>query len=115
MYIDYVQNVMSQILGMIGVQRCNAKRFQQDFPNWTSGNKYIDSFIQETQLNAQNCSEILEWIPCDRLRNINYLARGGFSTVYVAIWLDGPINEWDYDNQQWKRRIEYDANSENGY
>ena len=25
------------------------------------------------------------------------------------------INEWDYDNQQLEMRIEYDANSENGY
>jgi len=34
-------------------QQCNAKRFQQDFPNWTSGNKYIDKFIQESQLSAR--------------------------------------------------------------
>src|SRR6266540_2397733 len=33
-------------------KECNAKRFQQEFPNWTSGNEFIDSFIQETQLNA---------------------------------------------------------------
>src|ERR1051325_1721026 len=29
-------------------QQCNAKRFQQDSPNWDSGNEYIDKFIQET-------------------------------------------------------------------
>ena len=39
--------------GLHWCNQCNAKRFQQDFPNWTSGNKYIDNFIQETQLNAQ--------------------------------------------------------------
>src|SRR5437763_5062098 len=78
-------------------QQCNAKRFQQDFPNWTSGNKYIDEFIQETQLNAQNSGEVLEWIPYNRLTNIKYLAKGGFSTVYRAIWLDGKIKCWDYD------------------
>ena len=65
--------------------KCNAKRFQQDFPNWTSGNKYIDNFIQETQLNAKDCWEVLEWIPYNRLTNIKYLAKGGFSTVYKAI------------------------------
>ena len=96
-------------------QRCNTKQFQQDFPNWTSGNKYIDNFIQEIQLNAQNSKEILEWIPYDRLKNIKYLAKGGFSTVYTAIWLDGPIQEWNYDNQQWERQIEYNIDSENGY
>ena len=57
--------------------QCNAKRFQQDFPNWTSGNNYIDNFIQETQLNAKRPWEVLEWIPYNRLTNINYLAKGG--------------------------------------
>src|SRR3954451_13574698 len=33
-------------------QQCNAKRFQQDFHKWTSGNKFIDKFLQESQLNA---------------------------------------------------------------
>ena len=31
---------------------CNAKRFQQNFQNWTSGNYDIDKFIQKTQLKA---------------------------------------------------------------
>src|SRR5947209_16863727 len=67
--------------------QCNAKRFQQEFPNWTSGNNYIDNFIQETQLNAKSLFEVLEWIPYNRLTNIKYLAKGGFSTVYNARWL----------------------------
>ena len=46
--------------------QCNAKRFQQDFPNWTSGNKYIYNFIQETQLNAKNRLKVLEWIPYNK-------------------------------------------------
>src|SRR2546421_3301638 len=77
--------------------QCNSKRFQQEFPNWTSGNNYIDNFIQETQLNAQNFHEVLEWIPYNRLTNIKCLAKGGFSTVYNASWFDGCIRHWDYD------------------
>jgi hypothetical protein len=84
-------------------QQCNAKRFQQDFHKWTSGNKFIDKFIQESQLNARNPFYILEWIPYNRLTNVKYLDKGGFSTVYKAIWLDGYINGWDYKNSQWKR------------
>ena len=90
--------------------QCNAKRFQQDFPNWTSGNKYIDNFIQETQLNAKYSLHVLEWIPYNRLTDIKYLAKGGFSTVYNAIWLDGYIAYWDYDKKQWSRRTQYDCN-----
>ena len=84
-------------------KQCNAKRFQQDFHKWTSGNKFIDEFIQESQLNAKDSLDILEWIPYNRLKNIKYLDKGGFSTVYEAIWLDGHIGKWDYDKKQWSR------------
>jgi hypothetical protein len=84
-------------------QQCNANRFQQDFHKWTSGNKFIDKFIQESQLNAEKYLDILEWIPYNRLTNVKYLDKGGFSTVYKAIWLDGDIEKWDYEKQQWKR------------
>jgi len=62
--------------------------FQQDFFNWTSGNKFIDKFIQEPQLNAKVTNQILEWIPYNKFKNIEYLDKGGFSVVYKAIWLD---------------------------
>ena len=84
-------------------QQCNAKRFQQDFHKWTSGNKFIDEFIQESQLNAEDSLVILERIPYNRLTNVEYLDKGGFSTVYKSIWLDGHIIKWDYENQQWSR------------
>ena len=43
-------------------QLCNSKHFQQNFKNWTSGNPDIDKLIQESQLNAKNEYEKLEWI-----------------------------------------------------
>ena len=42
-------------------QSCNAKRFQQNFKNWTSGNHDIDEYIQNSQLKAKCCEEVLEW------------------------------------------------------
>src|ERR1044072_7287217 len=81
-------------------QSCNSKRFQQEFNKWTSGNKEIDKFIQKFQLNATNRHEVLEWIPYDRFENIEYLAEGGFGTVYKAIWIDGCIRGWSlYQNK----------------
>ncbi len=83
----------------------NKDWFQQDFSNWTSGNEFIDKFIQESQLNAQNEYQILEWIPYNRFKNIEYHDKGGFGTIYKAIWLDGPIkylvrNEWIRHNKE---------------
>ncbi|EXX55408.1 kinase-like domain-containing protein [Rhizophagus irregularis DAOM 181602=DAOM 197198] len=50
-YIEYVENVMN-LTGVRWCQPYNAKRFKDNFKNWTSGNKDIDEFIQQSQLNA---------------------------------------------------------------
>src|SRR5439155_25577858 len=42
---------------------CNAGHFRQDFDNWTSDNKQIDYFIQNTQLHAWKKGLVLEWYP----------------------------------------------------
>src|SRR5581483_2762938 len=84
-------------------QSCNPKRFQKDFDKWTSGNEFINKFIQDTQLKALKYDQVIEWIPYNRFRNIQYLAQGGFSTIYKAIWLDGDIRGWDKEKHQWKR------------
>ena len=75
--------------------------------NWTSGNKDIDKFIQDTQLSTHIFKEVshaLEWMPYDRFHNIEYIAKGGFDKVYRANWMDGRIIEWDDENQNWKRQ-----------
>ncbi|RHZ81675.1 hypothetical protein Glove_117g39 [Diversispora epigaea] len=82
---------------------CYSKHFKNDFNNWTSGNDKIDKFIQDVQLNANYSREIIEWIPYDRFKDVNQIARGGFGTIHYARWIDGPINEWDIINRQWKR------------
>ena len=81
---------------------CNAKRFEQNFKNWTSGNDDIDKLIQDTQLSA-NYNRVLEWIPYDRFYDIKFIAKGGFGNVYKAIWIDGYIEKWDNKNQNWNR------------
>jgi hypothetical protein len=84
---------------------CNAKHFQQNFKNWTSGNDNIDKFIQDTQISATYYEKVLEWIPYDRFYDIKYIAKGGFGTVYRAKWIDGHIYKWDNKHQDWKRHF----------
>src|SRR5581483_6338906 len=76
-------------------QTCNSEQFRKNFDKWTSGNSLVNNFIQDAQLEARNNHEVMEWIPYNRFRNIEYLAQGGSSTIYKAIWLDGYINEWN--------------------
>ncbi|RHZ82822.1 hypothetical protein Glove_103g69 [Diversispora epigaea] len=88
---------------------CNSKHFQNDFNNWTSGNDKIDKLIQDAQLNAKYNYEVIEWIPYDRFKDVKQIGKGGFGTIHYARWIDGYIDNWDIENQQWKR---WDDNSE---
>ncbi|POG70332.1 kinase-like domain-containing protein [Rhizophagus irregularis DAOM 181602=DAOM 197198] len=85
-------------------QPCNAKRFKDNFKNWTSGNKDIDEFIQQSQLNSVYYKKYLEWIPFEKFQDITYIAEGGFGKIYSAKWPEGHIEYWDIENQKWHRR-----------
>ena len=91
--------------GMNWCQPCNAKRFKENFKNWTSGNKDIDELIQYSQLNAVHYSKCLEWIPFENLQNVTYITRGGFGKIYSADWPEGRFRSWDIENQKWKRDL----------
>jgi hypothetical protein len=34
----------------------------------------------------------MEFVPYDQFKNIEFIAEGGFSKIYKATWIDGPIN-----------------------
>ena len=93
--------------GMYWCQPCNAKRFKENFENWTSGNKNVDEFIQHVQLNALSWLTCLEWIPFENFQNITYITKGGFGKIYSAIWPEGRIEYWDIENQKWNRLTNY--------
>ncbi|CAB4408527.1 unnamed protein product [Rhizophagus irregularis] len=81
---------------------CNSKHFQQNFKNWTSGNHDVDEFIQKAQLKAKHAQQIIEWIEYDNFEDIEYLAKGGFGTIFKANWKDRYL-VWDDDDNQWRR------------
>src|SRR4051812_603203 len=94
---------------------CNSSHFRDNFPNWTSGDDNIDKLIQDSQLNANNRWEFLEWIEYSNLKDIEHLAEGGFGSVFKAVWKDGPITErweqsqrylWDVQKSEWIREGE---------
>ena len=74
--------------------------------NWTSGNHEVDEFIKKVQLRAKNSEDTIEWIEYDRLKNIEYLAKGGFGTVFKAIWKDGYIISRNSENNSYNRNGE---------
>ncbi|CAG8501618.1 3190_t:CDS:2 [Acaulospora morrowiae] len=74
---------------------CYAKRFQQDFENWTSGNDVVDKFIQGNQLKATSFTTFIEWIPFEKFKDVTYLSKGGFGSVSKAVWPEGYIIGWN--------------------
>src|SRR6266496_4040772 len=52
-----------------------------------SGDKKIDEFIQEMQLKITCYNDpVFEWIPYNQFNDIKLIGKGGFATVYSAIW-----------------------------
>ncbi|RIA94418.1 kinase-like domain-containing protein [Glomus cerebriforme] len=80
---------------------CQINNLKENFINWTSGNEKIDNFIHEMQLKINNYDDIvIEWILFDQFNDIKEVGEGGFSTVYSAIWKDGPLY---YNKFEWNR------------
>jgi serine/threonine protein kinase len=73
--------------------------FRDNFAHWTSGDSNIDELIQNSQLNATYKWELIEWIEYTNLKNVEFVAHGGFGSVYKAVWKDGPIFNSRNDNK----------------
>ncbi|GBB99965.1 hypothetical protein RclHR1_00370006 [Rhizophagus clarus] len=82
-------------------KRCQINKLKKNFTNWTSGNEKIDDLIKETQLKISKYRDIIvEWIPYNQFNDIKEIAKVDFTTLYSAIWLDGPLK---YDHNRHNR------------
>ncbi|RGB40781.1 kinase-like domain-containing protein [Rhizophagus diaphanus] len=85
-------------------ENCDIAFFKDNFRNWTSGNSKIDELIKYTQLSAKENMDYLEWIDFDQfdlIENIN--KRGAFSSIYSAVWMEGPKWNLDEEAELWTR------------
>ncbi len=55
-----------------------------------SGNKIIDEFIKDTQINFVQESSRMKFIPYNQFKDIEKIDEGGFSEIYKATWINGP-------------------------
>ena len=82
---------------------CQLDYFKENFTDLTSGNKKIDKLIKTKQLEIFHYNDIVfEWIPYNQFDDIEEIGQGGFSTVYSAIWKDGPLG-YDQDKIKYTR------------
>lgn len=96
----------------------NRKGFQREYFYWIcdqcykakteftpSGNEAIDDFIKQTLSNDDKMYWEMEFVPFEKFKNIEYIAKGGFSKIYKATWEDGPITSWNREKQKYNRRV----------
>ncbi|GBB84731.1 hypothetical protein RclHR1_01130026, partial [Rhizophagus clarus] len=68
-------------------------------------NEKIINFVQQMQLKINFHYDIIfEWIPYDQFSDVKEIGKGGFATVYSAIWKNGPLN-FDDDKKEWVREM----------
>ena len=67
---------------------------QNNFTWPNSGNEKIDDFIQEMQLKSSDY--VFEWIPYSQFNGVKETGKSDLTTVYSAIWRDGPLDWKDY-------------------
>src|SRR5690242_19412789 len=94
------ENCNQECLATTYCEICIRNHLKANFSNWTSGNDKIDNLIQECQMKAFAPSLVVEWIPYDNLKKIEYLKEGGFSKIYTAHWIGGCYWRWDTEKQQ---------------
>ena len=68
--------------------------------------KKIDVFIQEMQLKRKSDNDIIfEWIPYNQFDNIEKIGKGGFATIYSAIWRDGPLRYYKESKRELNKKV----------
>ncbi|GBC02638.1 hypothetical protein RclHR1_04720010 [Rhizophagus clarus] len=74
-----------------------------------SGNKVIDNFIKSVLNNNDHSKHnklvSLEFVPYNKFKYIEFVAEGGFSKIYKATWVDGPLStKWNNEKQEFNRK-----------
>ena len=80
---------------------CQINEFKAKFTNW-SGNDEINYFIQEMQSQFDYDRFLFEWIPPNQFNNIEEICKNHFTTVFSAIWKNGPLH-YDKSKKEWIR------------
>ncbi|CAG8616219.1 24623_t:CDS:2 [Gigaspora margarita] len=47
--------------------------------------------------------KLVEWVPFENFKNVQFLKNGGFGSIYTATWTDGWVIDWDDDNKKFLR------------
>jgi hypothetical protein len=97
------ENCNKKCLATFFCEYCVQNYLKANFSNWSSGYNNIDNLIQICQIKVYIPSMIIEWISYNKLQNIEYITKGGFSDIYTATWFNGKYHKWNSNKRQLKR------------
>jgi len=63
----------------------------------------VDNFLRHTQINTFLEVGIMEFVPYDQFKDVEFIAEGGYSKVYKANWDNGCIKCWDNKRRSFRR------------
>lgn len=106
-------NALYKIGIPVKCNKCNSIRYSDRFcenciglylqglhDSWTSGNKIVDEFIRRCQKISSLPNLIMEWIPFEQFTDVRTLTSGGFSTIYIATWKRGCIEDYNENTRK---------------
>ena len=100
----YCQDCKRQLAAVSWCDNCDIAHLKENFCNWTSDCSIIDEFIRYTQLNAKENMDYLEWIDFDQFELVKFTNKqGAFSSIYSAVWMEGPMWNLDEKADLWTR------------
>ena len=67
---------------------------------YKSGNKVVDDFIRNVQIDHSLKDNMMEFVPYDRFKDIEFIAK---FKAYEATWNDGYIQDWNKNEMNFKR------------
>ncbi|CAI2173804.1 19263_t:CDS:2 [Funneliformis geosporum] len=83
---------------------CEINAFKENYKNWKIDNIFIKNFIKHNQLNATKSADYLEYIDIKQFDLVENTNKGGsFSTIFSAVWMEGPRWIWDKEVEQLTR------------
>jgi len=93
---DYCPQCKKANTNWVWCNPCDRKALVDKFNTWSTGNKALDLFIQETQRTATSYESnrkgsYLEYVPYDRFTNVKSL--GGLGDFTAKTWLDSRLGE----------------------
>ncbi|CAG8643761.1 4720_t:CDS:2 [Gigaspora margarita] len=85
-------------------EECMRNFLKKEWTSWTSGNKLLDQLIKDFQILHPTPYNVVEWIPYEKLTNIELMTINDAVSIYKADW---PSGQWKIWNQKFQRHFRF--------